>query len=168
MKPMSPILIGCALLSVSVIIKAQNKMLPNAELYTLDGQCVNAQSISNDSLPMILVFWKTTDLKCCENLFMMNEAWKEELQSFGVKLVAICVDCIGKTDHVKPYVNGHAIEAEVYIDKNGDFRRKMAIPDGPYTILFDHDMNIHCQSRGYCPGADEELCEKVMYCLNEM
>ncbi len=168
MKTLSPFMIGAALVSTLNFGISQTSALPDAEIYDLDGISINAQSISNDSLPMILVFWKTTDNKCCENLAVIDEAWQNQLLEYGIKLVAICEDCSGDISHIKPYVAGHGIMAEVYIDKNGNLRRKMAIPAMPYTILFDRDMNIQCQSAGYCPGAEEILCEKVIQCLDEV
>jgi hypothetical protein len=35
----------------------------------------------------------------------------------------------------------------------------------PYTILFDQEMNIYCQQRGYCIGNDEILCQQIDNCL---
>lgn len=149
----------------ALTLSGQQKTLPLTELYTLEGIKTDTRIISNDSMPLILVMWKTYDLDCCENLFVICDIWKEKLEQKGIKMVAICTDCIGMINHIKPFVFGHDIEAEVYIDKNGEFKRRMGISDGPYTILFDQTMKVYCEYSGYCNGIDEALCEKVNKCL---
>ncbi len=151
-----------------ISVNAQINQLPSVDLYRLDGNKIDASTITNDNMPMILVFWKTYDNKCCKNLFAICEAHEEFLVNKGVKMIAVCIDCVGKIEHVKSFVYGHDLEIEVYVDKNGDLKRIMGIPDAPYTILFDQKMNIYCQHTGYCAGTQEMLCEKVNRCLNDM
>jgi len=50
--------------------------------------------------------------------------------------------------------------------KTGEFKRKMGLSDGPYTILFDREMNIYCEYSGYCTGVGEALCDKMNKCLD--
>lgn len=149
-------------------LNAQIKKLPSVELFTIDGTGIDASTISNNNMPMILVFFKTYDNKCCENLFSICEAHEELLAEKGVKMIAVCIDCIGKTDHVKPFVYGHGLDIEVYVDKNGDLKRMMGIPDAPYTILYDEKMEVYCKYDGYCTGNQEMVCEKMNECLNKM
>ena len=149
-------------------LNAQISKLPSVELFTLDGTEIDASTISNNNMPMILVFFKTYDNKCCENLFSICEAHEELLAEKGVKMIAVCIDCVGKTDHVKPFVYGHGLDIEVYVDKNGDLKRTMGIPDAPYTILYDQKMEVYCKYDGYCTGNQEMVCEKMNECLNKM
>jgi cytochrome c biogenesis protein CcmG, thiol:disulfide interchange protein DsbE len=156
------------LLGIGCMLCAQSQKLPSIDLYTLDGVKIDASTISNENKPMVMVFWKTFDDKCCENLFMVFDSWRDKLEGEGVKLVAVCIDCNGRTQHVKPFVYGHNIDADIYIDRNGDFKRQMGITDGPFTIIFDQNMDIYCSQSGYCAGNGEILCEKVNHCLQEM
>jgi hypothetical protein len=156
------------LLLFTVSVNAQPTTLPSVDIYSLDGNRVDASTISNDSMPMILVFFKTYDNKCCDNLFSICEAHEEILSKRGVKMMAVCIDCIGKIEHVKPFVFGHGLEIDVYVDKNGDLKRTMGIPEGPYTILYDQNMNVYCQHSGYCVGNQEIVCKKVNECLDKM
>lgn len=153
------------LCSCHILLWAQNSQLPDARLTTLDGIPVQSSHIDNNQMPLLMVFWKTYDNECCEQLLLMNDAYENFLKVRGVKLVSVCIDCIGKTDHIKPFLTGNALSMEAYIDVNGDFKRKMGIPQAPFTILFDHEYNIVCQHAGYCSGADDILCEKVDHCL---
>lgn len=147
------------------LIFAQSVTLPTNELYSLDGIKITAQEIMNDGKPLVMIFWKTNERESCEQLLMINDAYQDFMQFQGVKVIAICVDCVGTTQHVKPFVYGHDLDIEVYIDKNGDFKRSMNIIYSPSTILFDHQMNINCQFTGYCANVEDLLCTRIEQCL---
>jgi peroxiredoxin len=147
------------------LIFAQMSTLPSIELHSLDETKVTASEISNDGKPLVLIFWKTNERESCEQLIMINEAYKDFMEYQGVKVIAVCIDCVGKTQHIKPFVYGHNLDIEVYIDKNGDFKRSMNILYSPSTILFDHQMNINCQLAGYCSNVEDLLCTKIEQCL---
>lgn len=152
-------------LSFALFAYCQNQSLPNLDLLTLDGIKVNASEISNNDKPMVLVFWKTNEKECCDQLNMINDVYEDFFKQKGVKVVAICVDCVGKTQHIKPFVYGHDLDVEVYIDRNGDFKRSMNVSKVPYTILYDNKMDIYCQYVGYCNGSEDILCNKIDHCL---
>ena len=168
MKPLISTAGWVFLLFMPIVSMSQIASLPSVDIYTLDGSRLNASTLQNDGMPMILVFFKTSDYKCRENLFDICEAYENELTGRGVKLVAICIDCIGKTEHVKPFVLGHDLKAEVYVDKNGNLKRAMGVSDAPYTILYDQRMQIFCEYPGYCGAAGDLVCEKMKGCLNQM
>lgn len=147
---------------------AQNTKLPDVPLYTTDGKEISASSITNDSMPMILTCWKTTETDCCEQLLQLYNTYDEILKYQGVKMIAVCIDGSGCTQHVKPFVFGHGIGIDVYIDKNGDFKRAMGISDSPFTILYDNQMEKFCQHAGSCSNIDQLVCEKVNECLTAM
>ncbi len=140
--------------------QSQNN-LPDVDLYTLEGTKISTLNIGKDSVPMIMVFWKTYDDNCCKELMDLNDVYIENLKDKGVRIVAVCVDNIGNLDYIRPFVYGHDIEFEVYIDKNGNFKRAMSIPTVPFTILFDKQAQPYCKFLGYCPSIDEMICEKV-------
>ena len=151
-----------------IFVNSQSSSLPAIDIYTLDGAMIKASEISNDGNVMIVVFWKTYDKDGSNQVIMLNEVHQERLLAKDVKFVAICVDCIGRTDHVKPIVYGQDIEMEVYIDKNGDLSRAMSITRTPYTVMFDKQMNVHCKYAGYCANGDEMLCRKIEACMAEI
>jgi peroxiredoxin len=141
-------------------LQSQEK-LPDVDIFTLEGTRISSEKIQNDSVPMIMVFWKTYDDNCCKELMDLNDIYIEELKDKGVRIVAVCVDNIGNLDYIRPFVYGHDIEFEVYIDKNENFKRAMSIPAVPFTILFDKDAHPFCKFLGYCPAIDEMVCKKV-------
>lgn len=144
---------------------SQNLSLPDVDLYTLDGIKISATTITNNEKPMVMVFWKSNTNECCNQLIMINEIYEDHFKTKGVKVVAICVDCIGTIQHIKPFVYGHNLNIEVFIDKNGDFKRSMSVPSVPYTILFDQEMNTYCKYVGYCHNGEEFLCTELEKCL---
>jgi hypothetical protein len=146
-------------------IFSQTCILPSTELYTLDGVKISAGEITNDGKPMVMIFWKTNEKKSNDQLLMINDAYQNFMIDRGVKVVAVCIDCVGKISHIKPFVYGNDLDIEVYIDKNGDFKRSMNVLHTPSTLLFDHEMNINCQYVGYCANVEDMLCKKIEQCL---
>lgn len=147
------------------LLLAQTNPVQDIELYTLDGTKISTSEISNNGKPMVMIFWKSNERESCEQLLMINDAYNDFMQYQGVKVIAICVDCVGKTQHIKPFVFGNDLDIEVYIDKNGDFKRSMNVIYSPSTILFDHQMNINCQFTGYCANVEDLICSKIEQCL---
>ena len=78
--------------------------------------------------------------------------------------IAICEDEGGAFHFIESFVASRSIDIEVYIDKNGDFRRAMGVTV-PHTILFDSQMSIHCRQQGYCAGNDGIVCNEIRKCL---
>ena len=153
------------LISFSSYTFSQSVTLPVNELYSLDGEKISASEISNEGNPLVMIFWKTNETESCDQLLMINEAYNDFMKFQGVKVIAVCIDCCGKIQHIKPFVFGHDLDIEVYIDKNGDFKRSMNILCSPSTILFDQQMNINCQFAGYCSNVEDLLCTKIEQCL---
>jgi len=144
---------------------AQQNKLPSVNLKTPDGKSIDSRTISGNGKPLLMVFWKTTEPRSCENLKSLHEVFKDSLMPKNIKMVAICVDETGSSSHIKPYLAGQAIDIDVYIDTNGDFRRAMGV-SAPYTIIFDHKMSVFCQHRGYCTGNQELVCQEINKCLD--
>jgi len=145
-------------------LAAQN-FFSDTELRNVDGKIVKSGEIFNHNHPVVLIFWKSYDTKCCDNLENMQSAWLSQLKDKGVRLIAVCVDCNGTWNYVKPIVYGKAWEFDVYIDVNGDFKRFMGIADVPCTLLLDKNRKIICRSQGYCTGNEEFVCEKILQCI---
>jgi peroxiredoxin len=142
----------------------QSLNIPETELLTQDGKTIQSSELFNGDSPIILVFWKTYEKDCCKHISSMIEAHDELLDSVNARLVCICIDCIGQTHHIKPFVDGKGWDCEVYIDKNGEFKRAMGVSSTPYTILYDED-KIICKYNGYCSGTEEMICTKLKNCL---
>ena len=147
---------------------SQNSSLPAMDIYTLDGAMIKASDISNEGKIMVIVFWRTYNKDGRNQMQMLNEVYQEKYKEKDVKFIAICTDCIGKIGHIRPIVYGQDIEMDVYIDKNGELSRSLAISSTPYTVLFDRQMNVHCKYYGYCANGDEMVCKKIDECMAEI
>jgi len=98
---------------------------------------------------------------------MLYSVYNDSLAKKNVKIVAICIDETGTSSSLLPYLKSNELELDVYIDVNGEFKRIMGVTV-PFTILFDQNMKVYCQQRGYCIGSDKFLCEKINACLKEV
>jgi hypothetical protein len=143
-------------------VLAQEKGIPDVKLRDVDGNLVSAAQIAIPGTSTLIIFWKSSSNKCCDNLDMLQDAWDETLNKAGVRLVAICVDCNGGWSHVKPIVDGNSWDFDTYIDVNGDFKRAMSVADVPCTMLFDQDQNLVCRYNSVCAGSQEFLCKNII------
>lgn len=156
---------GILVLLVGSVFLGQAQSLPPVEIFSLDGGMLDASTISNENRPMVVVFFKTSDNKSCDVLYSIYDAHESELRIQGVKLIAVCIDCIGTTAHVRPFVYGRDLQMEVFVDKSGDLKRAMGISNAPFTIMYDQEMKEICRYSGYCSSAGEMVCEKMKQCL---
>ena len=150
-----------ALVCTILFLNAQNGYVPKAELKTLDGVTISTEKIIEPGVLTILVFWNSNSTKCIETLSAMYDIWMDSLEDKGVKMIAICTDCVGSWDHVRPFVNGNSWEFDTYIDVNCDLKRTMCVTNVPCTIMFDQNQNLICRYDGYCIGIEVILCKKM-------
>jgi hypothetical protein len=131
----------CSLLSFGNIVFSQNTVLPDADIYTLDGLRVNSSDITGNNMYTVILFWNMNDPKSVEQLLSMNDLNDDSADGKTVKIIAVCTDLSGYMQSIKPFVNGNAIDIDVYVDKNNDLKRLMGVPETPYTVLFDKEKN---------------------------
>jgi len=150
----------------ALLVSAQPTSIPDVDLRDINGTIVSSSQITQPGESTLIVFWKSSSGKCCENLDMLQEAWDETLKQKGVRLIAVCVDCDGAWTRVKPIVNGNDWDFDTYIDVNGDFKRAMSVGDVPCTMLFDQDQNLVCRYNSACTGSQEFICQNITDHLN--
>jgi len=155
------IMMGISLLFLATVSKGQQTIIPSVRLLTPDFSNVNSSTLLDGHEMVILIFWKTSDKKCCCHISSMIEAKEQMLQGQNVKIIGICSGEGGNVCHVKPFVAGRDWDIGVYIDTNDDLKRAMGIPGTPYTIVFDENGKVVCQYNGYCIGSEELICEKL-------
>lgn len=152
------------LLLLTIIASPQGFYAADENLKTLEGANIQLKDILSTE-GTILIFWSTNSTHSCNNLENLQDSWVENVKSYGVNLVAICVNNPGKWEIVKPYVAGKDWEFDTYIDINGNLKRALGVTTTPYTILLDGDQNIKCRYPGYCSGDENQICEKIINCL---
>lgn len=147
-------------------LPAQGPAFRDAQLRDLNGNLISVSAVVLQGQPLVMVFWKSGNSRCCENLETIQSAWMSNLKDKGVGFIAICEDCSGSWAHVKPYIMAKEWDFDIYIDVNGDLKRELGVTSIPSTLLFGKDMQLLCRHPGWCSGSEELLCEKIIGHLN--
>jgi cytochrome c biogenesis protein CcmG, thiol:disulfide interchange protein DsbE len=163
---MKNIAITLLMLGLSMYVSAQTTVIPDVDMRDLDGNIVSSLQIAQPGTSTLVIFWKSTSGKCCDNLDLLQDAWDDTLGNTGMRMVAICIDCNGSWSHIKPIVNGNSWDFDTFIDVNGDFKRAMAVSDVPCTMLFDEEQNLVCRYNSFCAGSQEMICKNIFEHLN--
>ena len=150
----------------TLISLAQNKVLPNTQVKTLDGSNFNINQLENDGNPIVISFWATWCKPCKKELNNIAEIYEDWQDETGVKLVAISIDDTRSMAKVTPFVNASDWEYEVYLDPNGDFKRAMGVSTVPHTFLLNGQNKIVWQHKGYVDGDEMELFKEIKKLLN--
>lgn len=146
---------------VATTIQAQTD-LPEAMVEDINGIRSSTTAFENDGAPMIISFWATWCKPCLKELAAIEEVYEDWVDETGVKLVAISVDDSRSAPRVRSFVLGSGWEYDVYLDKNGDFKRAMNVVNIPHTFLLDGEGNIVYQHTSYAPGDEDDLYEKIL------
>jgi hypothetical protein len=164
---MKTLIVILLLAYTSFELNAQSPVSPPVELKTPNGMPISTDAVLLTGAPTMLIFWKSTSNQCCDNLESLQSAWLDILKEKGVKMITVCEDCTGNWSHIKPLLAGKNWSFDTYIDVNGDFKRALNVNSLPCTILYDKNMHQLCRQNGFCSGAGELICEKIIVHLEE-
>jgi len=123
----------------------QKGKIPSVKLTSIDGTEFYSHQVINSNEPVIVVFWKPsiTDFKWQFN--QMLEAREEILDNHHARIIAICDAPLNKNNELRREINNYMIdtkpEIEIYIDPKGKMRKKLDIPQVPYTMVFNQGSN---------------------------
>ncbi len=148
------------LIGLSINSWAQES-LPAVKIKDLNGNLVDASTLSNDGNPIILSFWATWCKPCIRELTAINDMYVDWQDETGVILIAVSIDDSRLSSKVKPFVTSQGWEYEVYLDENSELRRYMNVNNIPHTFLLDGEGNVVWQHNGYFPGDEDHLYELV-------
>lgn len=135
--------------------------LPAVKIKDLNGNLVDASTLSNDGNPMILSFWATWCKPCIRELSAISDMYIDWQDETGVKLIAVSIDDTRLSSKVKPFVSSQGWEYDVYLDENSELRRYLNVNNIPHTFLLDGDGKVVWQHNGYFPGDEDHLYELV-------
>jgi len=145
----------------------EGRAIPAADLKTLDGKNINANTFSNNGKPMIIDFWATWCKPCKKELDAIAEVYEEWQKETGVKLIAISTDDSRSSARAGADVKTHGWTYEVYLDSNQDFKRALNVGDIPQVFIIDGNGKIVWSKNGYTDGSEEhiyEVLKKVAKC----
>ena len=135
--------------------------LPNISVKNLNGKKVNIQDIDNEGSPIVLNFWATWCKPCKLELNTIAEDYEDWQDETGVKIIAVSIDDSRSMSKVAPYVNSVGWDYEIYLDPNRDLARSLGVSTVPHTFLLNEKKEIVWEHRGYIPGDEDKLLEKI-------
>lgn len=152
-------------LSIIALAQGQDYNLQGVALRDLDGGLIDPQTLLDDSMPVMIVFWNSREKNCTKQLEALINAKADNFSDDQLRFIGVFVSEGSCANNARTIVDGSGWEGEFLVDYNGDLKRAMAIPSEPYTILFNQKHEVVCRYEGYCSGAEDLMCEKVRQCL---
>ncbi len=156
-KILSTLVFGLVL---SICANAQEKV-PSIQIKDMQGNSIDASTLSNDGKPIVISFWATWCKPCVRELTAIHDMYIDWQEETGVKVIAISIDDTRQSAKVRPFVTSQGWEYEIYLDENSDLRRALNVNNIPHTFLLDGEGNIVWQHNGYIPGDEDHLYELV-------
>lgn len=155
------VLLSLSLFFLISFTSLAQESLPAVKIKDLNGNLVDASTLSNDGKPMIISFWATWCKPCIRELSAINDMYIDWQEETGVKLVAVSIDDTRLSSKVKPFVTSQGWTYEVYLDENSELRRYLNVNNIPHTFLLDGEGKVVWQHNGYFPGDEDHLYELV-------
>ena len=152
-------------LMIIALAPGQDYNLQGVALRDLDGGLIDPQTLWDDSMPVMIVFWNSREKNCTKQLEALITAKADNFSDDQLRFIGVFVSEGSCANNARTIVDGSGWEGEFLVDYNGDLKRAMAIPSEPYTILFNQKHEVVCRYEGYCSGAEDLMCEKVRQCL---
>ncbi len=141
-------------------VLSQNSILPDVDIYNLDGSLINAKDISINDQVVVIVFWNSDNRESLDQVLLLNEEYENGLKNKDVKVICICTDYSGAMQKIRPLVSGIGLSFDVYVDKNNDLKRAMCIPLIPFAMVINQADNVYLQT-GYCTNLPDLINREI-------
>lgn len=151
------LLVFVVCLGATALFAQGTKVLPSANLKTLEGQILNAQDLGKTGKITVLSFWATWCSPCKKELDAIMDYYEDWQKTYDMELVAISVDDSRTAAKITAMVAQKGWEYRILHDYNKEFQQAVNVSSVPYTILLDQAGNIVFEHTGYAPGDELEL-----------
>jgi len=136
-------------------------MLPDIELYDINGNKVNVNSYTGDGKITVFSFWATWCVPCKEELNNIAEIYADWQADYNVEIVAVSIDDSKTRANVKSYAEGQGWDYTVLLDTNKDLHRMLSGQSVPFTVVTDKEGKIIEKHTGYIEGDEYVLEDKI-------
>ncbi len=134
---------------------------PSVQLKNLDGEPVDAATLSNDGKPFVVSFFATWCKPCLRELKAIAEVYPDWQEETGMKLIAISIDEAQNAGKVRPLVDALGWDYEVLLDTNSELKSALGIQSVPHLYIIDGKGKIVETRSGYTEGSEEHIIEKI-------
>lgn len=131
-------------------------------LRNLDGDLIRSDEYIGKG-PVLLDFWATWCKPCMKNLPKLEKIYQDYAER-GLTVLAINEDGTRSLGKVEPLVHSLGLTFPVLIDEDREVMRLYRVNGLPTTILLDTNGEVVLTLRGYRPGDEKDLKNK----LNEL
>ncbi len=124
----------------------QKGKIPSVKLTSIDGTEFYSDHVISDGEPVIVVFWKPSETDLNWQFEQMLEAREQIMGDKQARIVAIYDSPFGHNyqlnREIKDCLNSiNRPDIEIYFDGKGKMRKKLGIPQVPYTMVYDRGCN---------------------------
>ena len=138
---------------------------PDFTLPDLAGKNVTLSDVLGNG-PVYLNFWATWCGPCKKEIPELIKLY-DQYKDRGFKVLAISVDGAKTQGSVESFVRSHKMEFPILLDPDQEvFVRRYQGRGIPYGFLLDNEGRIVYFVRGYIPGVEKVLAEKMAPYLN--
>ena len=134
------------------------KILPNINLTTFEGDKVNVTELSSNDKIAVISLWATWCVPCIKELDAINELYDDWKAEVDFEVYAISVDDSRSIKRAKALVNGKGWEHKILLDTNQNLKRALGAAAIPETIIVKNNKILY-QHTGYRNGDEYELFE---------
>ncbi len=148
---------------------AQNQAQPTAPfpfqvtLTQTDSSELDSRKVLTTGRPTVLAFWLTTCMPCIAEFGAYTKNYADWKKQADFNFVGISLDFPERFKKIAPMAAEKKWPFPVYWDRIRAF--KQLLPGGlngmPQVFLFDKDGKLVWQHKGYSPGMEGELFEKI-------
>jgi cytochrome c biogenesis protein CcmG, thiol:disulfide interchange protein DsbE len=140
------------------------KRIVPIDVKTLDGKVVNTSEFSNDTNPILLVFWISFHKNPALELEAIAENYERWQTETGVKVIAVAVDDSRTASKVVTKVAAREWPFEFYLDPTQEFQRAMNVNFIPHTLILNKTGEVVWEKSGYVTGDENEMYEQLKLC----
>jgi len=148
------------LLGACLSLLAQN--VGKVELQTLDGGKTTPAEWVDGETPYVVSFWFVSCKFCLEEMDAVSEVFEEWRAEKPFRFIAVCTDDTRSLAKAKALVRGRGWDGfQFAFDVNKELCRAMNVTSCPHVFLYDKNGKLVYSHRGYTPGDEELLFEKI-------